>query len=655
MTEFDPKRLVEVVGEAEAAHREGLLDKAEELYQKALVFERDAFRSPALKGPDGVQVKTFLNTTFSRIYNNLASIRAGEENYREAADLLRTALDYTPGSTEILTNAARINRLLGNFEKALALSREVLEDQPGHVAAAIQFAKAALETGELSEAIERCERVGAKGSANHRFLVAWGQLLNQAERREDAKEKFLAAHEKNREAPFPLVMAGSASMHLGQYEQAIGYFTRSLKRDPANLLAHSSLAALFLRLNRYQRAEKHLKAALRIDPAHPETNSNYAAFLLRRGHFKEAARLAGQVMEAEGVWDPVRISAGVTLSKSLRYLGRIEDAGKHLERLARLVPAALDDAAFHKERGFTLEAEGKYSEAFREYTKGNALGARMASSPPEKFGFDHLIENTLEQDFYKFTFEGTREAPVFIVGFPAGGAQILGAMLSTFPQVNVLEESNAVNGIRVRLIKEGEPYPAVLNLLSKAVVGDLRTYYQQLFAEHDGADPEKLNINANPLNLLDVPLVLKMYPGARFIYTYNHPFDAALNCFLMNPPPTQLAHKFSDLAEIGVFYARCAELWEKFKKELPLEFHEVRGEDLLKNPKKVLAPVLGFIDPEGRHNLSSAREGLARLEETAEAQKALHPPGRWRHYAEQLDPLAKKLNPVCKKLGYPVE
>lgn len=656
MGEFNPRRMVELVQEAESAHQKGLLDKAESLYQEVLAFERDAFRSGALKGPDGAKVKTYLNTTFSRIYNNLASIRAGEKNYRDAADLLRAALDYAPGSLEVLTNAALVNLRQGNFEKAISFSREALENQPDHVPAATQFAKAALETGQIEEALKRCEQASRKGEKNVSFLVAWGQALVQAGRSADAREKFLTAHKANPEAPFPLVLAGTASVRLGEFEEGISYFDRALRRDPVNLLAHASLATLYLQLNRFNEAEKHFKAALKINPEHPDTIGNYAIFLFQKGHYKEAARLVTDVMESADITEHLRITSGITLSRSLRRLGRFEEAASRLQQLVQLAPSVTEHPAYHKERGFLLEAEGKYSDAFREYEKGNVVFAKMAPTfPPKGFDVDKVIEATLSEDFTAHTFGTKGEAPVFIVGFLLGGAQVLSALLSGFAPLKVLEDSTAINGIRMRLAKEDEPYPAILNLLSDSVVEDLRSHYQKLFFENDGANPKRLNVNAYPLNLLDVPLILKLYPRVRFIYCCNHPYDAALNCFFKDHPPNPTTRKFADLGEIGTLYADCMKLWEKFKKELPLTYRFVRSEDLLKAPQKELGPLLEFIDPEGQYNLSSSEGALAKLDDIAAGQKTLYTPGRWRNYAELLGPLPKKLNSACKTLGYPTE
>lgn len=57
-------------------------------------------------------------------------------------------------------------------------------------------------------------------------------------------------------------------MDLGQWEQAIVDFQKSLEVNPASLLAEFSIGECYLKMGNYQKAKVQFEKAIAIDPTH---------------------------------------------------------------------------------------------------------------------------------------------------------------------------------------------------------------------------------------------------------------------------------------------------------------------------------------------------------------------------------------------------
>ena len=425
--------------------------------------------------------------------------------------------------------------------------------------------------------------------------------------------------------------------------------------DPRNMIAHSGLGRLYFHLGQNEKAAKAFKAALAIDPAHLDTIGNYALLLLRTGNYEDALKIAGELAIAPKA-NAIQRRAGVLVQAgSLRRLGRVEEALDALERLAEALAKEELDWAFHKERGLALEALGQFSEAFRAFVEGNQLFQKAIDrNVPAERETSNDLASALESDFAGMSIskQASGEAPVFIVGFRQSGHQVLTALCQRVPELALVETSGVFPALRLQLEKGREDFPAVLAALEPKELEEMRVLYRSAL-KILGAEPGKILVHASPANLYELPLILKMFPGARFIYVLAHPLDTCLHCFFTEFLIGRATRVFSDLNTTAAYFADTVRLWEKFKTEMTFSRLEVRAEDVFDHTEAEIDRVLDFIRQGSEYPLSTRARDIDGLNEIAFDQKTLAPPGRWRNFREAVAPLVHTLAPVCRRLGYP--
>lgn len=650
---LDPHELNRLLREAEAAHRAQKFGEAEKLYNGILEYEK-SIPDAAPNDENAQRLRTSLTSVFGQAFNNLGLIRAKEGKTAQALDCFRTALDYTPGSVEALTNAARLSRAQGNHEKALAFSTEAIRIDPLFTPAVVQFGLAALETGRTAEALLHFEKAAAKGGKLPGFMMAHGRVLEAEGDLPSAKDKFIAAAAHPFAEIQARLLAGAVCQRLTQFEEAQAHFSRVLEKDPRNLIANSALGLLQLQLGQYEKAEKNFHAALAVNPSHLDTIGNYALLMYLTGRFEEALKVARELAVAPQANEAQRHAGALTQAGSLRRLGQPEDALEALEKLTQVSALARGDWAFHKERGLNLEALGRYGEAFTAISEGNALfqAAIDRTVPPEKETAGGL-KAALAQDYSGLVDPGSgpAEAPAFIIGFQQSGHQVLTALLKGAKGLALAEGLGVFQALRLQLEKDGHACLDVISTVSDQVLEELRSEYRQAIKAHGGAHGRVL-VDANPANLYELPLILKMFPRARFIYVFTHPLDACLHCHFKDLVPGRSTRIYGDLEAAADYCAGSALLWEKFKAQMTFAHLEVKAEDLLDRSEAEVNRVLDFIRGGSAHALPVTAEDIDGLNEIAFDQKTLSPPGRWKNYRERLAGIAKILHEACRRRGY---
>jgi tetratricopeptide (TPR) repeat protein len=130
-----------------------------------------------------------------------------------------------------------------------------------------------------------------------------------------------------------LAHIGSCLSALGRYQEAEGYFRKSLAGlDDAT--THYNLGLLMSMTGRLADAEREYRRALAIDPAHADARGNLGPLLARMGRAREAADELRRLVAD----DPENVSALTNLGVVLLQMGRAGEARRYLEEALRLAP-----------------------------------------------------------------------------------------------------------------------------------------------------------------------------------------------------------------------------------------------------------------------------------------------------------------------------
>jgi len=169
--------------------------------------------------------------------------------------------------------------------------------------------------------------------ANPDAVLKLARVLRTLDRNDEALTLFLKYVEMVPGDYLGLAHIGSCLSAMGRYQEAEGYFRRSLAGlDDAT--THYNLGLLMSMTGRLPDAEREYRRAIALDPAHADARSNLGPLLVRMGRTREAADELRRLVAD----DPENVSALTNLGVVLLQQGRGAEARPYLERAVELAP-----------------------------------------------------------------------------------------------------------------------------------------------------------------------------------------------------------------------------------------------------------------------------------------------------------------------------
>jgi tetratricopeptide (TPR) repeat protein len=411
--------------------------------------------------------------------------------------------------------------------------------------------------------------------------------------------------------PRVLFLAGSAARRLGRVDDWVGFFRRTLERDPANVEAHYELAVGLRIQGDTAAARDHFEHVLALQPGHAAARYQLAQFTRFTAGDPAIEDLAARLAAADAPADKVRL--GFALAKAR------EDAGDHA-------------AAF---RALAVANGLKRAEIDYDVARDEAFAHRIAGSfTPELAARLAPVDSNL----------GAGE--VFVVGMPRSGTTLAEQILAAHPDVTgmgeVLDLETAVNAFAGRL---GQPFPECLAMAGPddmtALGGD---YVARIASNATGA---RFRVNKTPANFLYVGVIMLALPASRIVHCRRDPLDTCFSCYatLFEAAPW-FAYDLGDLARYHNLYSATMAHWQAL---FPGRLLELDYEALIADQEaetRRLAEFCGLPWDDACLRFHEA----TRTVETASNLQVRRPlykgsVGRANSYATELAPLAKKLRP----------
>ena len=95
---------------------------------------------------------------------------------------------------------------------------------------------------------------------------------------------------------------------------------------------------------------------------------------------------------------------------------------------------------------------------------------------------------------------------------------------------------------------------------------------------------------------MELPLINKVFPQAKFLLAIRHPFDCVMSCWMQNFKINPAMSNMVNLDRIVDFYCKSMEILNLSQKRYSLEIHKVRYEDLVIDFKGEVTNILKFLD-----------------------------------------------------------
>jgi tetratricopeptide (TPR) repeat protein len=252
----------------------------------------------------------------------LASAYAWTGDYEKAIPILINVISKT-GGLQAKIKLAEVYIWNAEPEKAAPILEDILKQSPEHTKAKMLWAKSLYYTGESEEAAEVLERL---------------LILDDEEIEKLLAEVYIASD---------------------KHEKAIASYEEIVEKDPSNLKARESLAALLSWSGRYDESIAQYKYILKSNPKDLNTMQSLAQVYTWQGRFKEAEAMYKDILKIY----PDNIEIYTYLGEVLAWQKKYDEAIVYFEK------AIGDTKRVTLLYGTTLLYSGRYNEAKDVFNK----------------------------------------------------------------------------------------------------------------------------------------------------------------------------------------------------------------------------------------------------------------------------------------------
>lgn len=426
---------------------------------------------------------------------------------------------------------------------------------------------------------------------------------------------------------------------LGRQDAAIHALEQAtLPADEAHVMRQRIMAlraALYERSNRLDLAEQALRQLPEELPA-PSPQLACAAWL---AHAAVAMR-RGDIARAAEWYE--------------RILATTDDAEVRAQAAFGLA-AARDKQAHHHQAWDALQRAHD-----AQLTIASAIVPELMARDSEPLAMAELSVSRTDHDRWT-PLKSPRgvQNPVFVVGFPRSGTTLLEQMLDAHPHFCAMDERAFIHELTERMQGAGQPYPSALADLTQADADQLRAAYAAMVDKVVPARGARQLIDKNPLNMLCLPMIARLFPEARIILCLRHPCDVLLSCYMQSFRSPAFMVLCSSLERLARGYVRAFEHWFDQVEVFAPRVLEWRYESVVTRFDEHVVRLGHFLQvedpsPMARFAEHARNKGYISTPSYAQVTQGIHGRAmhRWHAYRDKFGPILPILRPVMERLGY---
>ncbi|MET3652224.1 tetratricopeptide repeat-containing sulfotransferase family protein [Dyella japonica] len=346
----------------------------------------------------------------------------------------------------------------------------------------------------------------------------------------------------------------------------------------------------------------------------------------------------------------------------------------HAAQLFHQLQHERSDAHLQANAAFSLagirDKQGRHDEAWQVLHEAHAAQLRFASD----FVPELLLEGSQPLDMAEHTVSRLEHdrwsslhalrsdaSPVFVVGFPRSGTTLLEQMLDAHPHFRSMDERAFIYELIKRMQLAGQSYPADLATLTQANVDQLRSIYADVVRRVVPDLGERQLVDKNPLNMLCLPMIMRLFPEARIVLCLRHPCDVLLSCYMQPFRSPAFMVLCSSLQRLAKGYVDAFEQWFRHVEIFAPRVLEWRYESVVSRFDEHVVRLGQFLDvedasPMARFAEHARSKGYISTPSYAQVTEGIHRKAvnRWHAYREHFEPVLPILQPMMERLGYSI-
>jgi tetratricopeptide (TPR) repeat protein len=585
-----------------------------------------------------------------------------------AAELAcRNVLAATPRQTSANTLLGAVLLHQGRYAEAQAIFTDLAEREPNEASYWINMGNARRGMGEYDGALAAYARAADLGIKEPGFYFNVGLVHLDRGDFESARLMLDKARELDPvDADFTLRYADACYRSL-QNDAAAAALAGWRSLAPLHPRVLADIAQLLINLGKQDEGAQALEAALADPAADAATLLTCIEIAERINRLDQAqalvARLQSQPQLSAANEDLVVIRARLaqrngdhaTAERLYRQalLANADSAKKHME----LFPLAQSlDAQGRDKEALTALQEAHASQF--EYLRRISPAMALAGAPPMLItGESCEPEDAIA--WQEHDAPGTEDSPVFIVAFPRSGTTLLEVTLDAHPGLKSMDEQPFIQNALEEMRAVGVDYPRQLATLSRSDLAKLRANYWRRVAGKIQLQPGQRLVDKNPLNILRLPVIRRLFPNAPILFGVRHPCDVILSCYMQHFRAPEFALLCKSPLTLARGYQRTIDFWFQQSEILRPRSLEVRYETLVTDFEPEVRTILQFLelpwdDAVMEPGLHAQEKGFISTPSYSQVVRPVSAKSvdRWHHYAGMFEPIIPIVQRTLDRLGY---
>ena len=177
-------------------------------------------------------------------------------------------------------------------------------------------------------------------------------------------------------------------------------------------------------------------------------------------------------------------------------------------------------------------------------------------------------------------------------------------------------------------------------------------YWERVAKKVKLAAGERL-VDKNPLNILRLPVIRRVFPNARILLAVRHPCDVILSCYMQQFRAPDFALLCRSIESLAQGFRRTFDYWYAHNALLAPAVHEIKYEDFVRDSIGY-ARVTDFLGFHGSRHVRPAERARPRLHPACYAQVTQREGSvdRWRRYEKHFAGALPPLAPYLERWGY---
>jgi hypothetical protein len=303
-----------------------------------------------------------------------------------------------------------------------------------------------------------------------------------------------------------------------------------------------------------------------------------------------------------------------------------------------------------KNEGFRKSYVSRHGDAHRVTDTANALTACFEHQSPA-----HWLPPADSP-----ARDGSPACHAFLVGFVRSGTTLVERVLASHPDAVTLEEREILDDIAAQFLtsEEGVDRLATLDSASRERLSG--QYWERVAAE--GLDVGgKVFVDKLPLNLVKLPLIVRLFPKAKILFAIRDPRDIVFSGFRRHFETNAAMFELLRLEDGARLYDAVMRLMAIYREKIGLPVHAHRYEDVVDDFDGQIRAICDFLGLPWNDRLrdfsETARNQQMRSPSAPQVRRELYREGKgqWRRYKDQMAPILPILAPWVERFGYPAD